>query len=89
MSHDGAESLFLTYVTELRERLRAAQQIAKANLQEGKCKVKVAHDKKTVTRTFKEGDSVLLQDDTLRRKRSKKLESLWRGLYLVIKKIRK
>lgn len=64
------------YVTELKERLRATQRIAKANLQEEKNKAKEAYNKKTVIRIFKEGDRVLLHDEALRCRRSKKLKSL-------------
>lgn len=74
------------YVSELRERLRAAHQVAKANLQEGNTKAKECFDKKTSLNKFTVGDKVLLFDEALRRGRSKKLEALWRGPYLVLKK---
>jgi len=36
---------------------------------------------------FKIGDKVLLQEETLRRRRSKKLEAPWTGLYRVTEKL--
>lgn len=64
------------YVSELRERLRAAHQIAKTNLQEEKVKAKECFDKKANLSKFVAGDKVLLFDEALRRGRSKKLEAL-------------
>ena len=43
--------------------------------------------KKTKETQVKIGDKVLLYDETLRRGRSKKLESLWTGPYTIIEKI--
>jgi len=38
-------------------------------------------------KTFRIGDKILLQDETLRRGRSKKLEASWTGPYRVIEKL--
>lgn len=74
------------YVSELREKLRAAHKIAKSNAQEEKVKAKQYYDKRANQVTFQEGDKVLLYDETLRRGRSKKLETLWCGPYVIIKR---
>jgi len=46
-----------------------------------KLKQKYNTTKKAREITFKVGDKVLIYDETLRRGRSKKLESLWTGPY--------
>ena len=72
------------YAQELKERLRAANQVAKENLKEEKQKAKQYSDRKSKKIHFKLGDKVLLHDETLRRGRSKKLDSQWTGPYVVI-----
>ncbi|XP_011859870.1 PREDICTED: uncharacterized protein LOC105557283 [Vollenhovia emeryi] len=74
------------YAQELKERIRAANQIAKANSKEEKEKSKKYYDKKAKETSFKVGDKVLLLDETLRRGRSKKLEPEWIGPYTVMEK---
>ncbi|XP_018398570.1 PREDICTED: uncharacterized protein LOC108776451 [Cyphomyrmex costatus] len=69
------------YAQELKERLRATNQIAREHIKEEKIKAKKYHDKKTKEVKFKIGDKVLLYDETLRRGRSKKLNALWTGPY--------
>jgi len=66
--------------------LRATQQVAKSHINEAKIKAKIA-DQDTNTKTFKIGDKVLLQDETLQRGRSNKLEAPWTGLYRVTEKL--
>ena len=56
------------YAQELRERIRAANQVAKENLRKEKQKVKDYHDRKAKEITFRPGDKVLLHDETLRRR---------------------
>ncbi|XP_018402807.1 PREDICTED: uncharacterized protein LOC108779800 [Cyphomyrmex costatus] len=65
------------YAQELKERLRATNQIAREHIKEEKIKAKEYHDKKAKEIKFKIGDKVLLYDETLRRGRSKKLDALW------------
>jgi len=74
------------YAQELRERLRATNQLAKDHLQEEKFKAKLQYDKGVNKKIFKIGDKVLLLDETVRRGRSKKLESQWVGPYTIIAK---
>lgn len=74
------------YAMELKEKLRAAHQVAKENLKEEKIKAKTYYDKKARKNTFKTGNKVLLYDETLRRGRSKKLDALWTGPYTIIEK---
>jgi len=74
------------YAQELRERIRATNQLAKEHLKQQKERAKQQHDKEINKRTFKIGDKVLLYDETVRRGRSKKLESQWVGPYIVIEK---
>ena len=74
------------YAQELKEKLRAANKIARENLREEKTKAKDYYDKKTKETTHKVGDKILLHDETLRRGRSKKLESPWIGPYVILEK---
>lgn len=74
------------YAQELKQRLRATNQIAKERLKEEKRKSKEYHDKKSKEIKFKVGDKVLLYDETLRRGRSKKLDALWIGPYIILEK---
>ncbi|KAL6427160.1 hypothetical protein ACFW04_008661 [Cataglyphis niger] len=67
------------YVQELKERLRATNQFAKEPIKEKKIKAKKQYDKNTREIKFKVGDKVLMYDETLRCRRSKKLESLCIG----------
>ncbi|KAM0735227.1 Retrovirus-related Pol polyprotein from transposon 412 [Formica fusca] len=73
------------YAQELKEKLRATNQLAKEHIKE-KFKAKKQYDKSTREIKFKVGDKVLVHDETLRRGRSKKLESLWTGPYVIIEK---
>lgn len=75
------------YAQELKERLRAANRVARENLREKKEKAKRYYDKNARTITFKVGDKVFVHDETLRKGRSKKLESLWIGPYEIVAKI--
>lgn len=75
------------YAQELKERIRATNQIAKEHIREEKIKVKEQYDKRAKQTTFKVGDKVLLHDETVRRGRSKKLDSLWIGPYIITDKI--
>jgi len=75
------------YAEELKQKLRATQQLAKAHSKEAKIKAKMYADKDVNSKTFKIGDKVLLQDETLRRGRSKKLDAQWTGPYRVVEKI--
>jgi len=71
------------YAQELRERLRATNQLAKDRLKEEKFKSKLQYDKSVNEKIFKIGDKVLLHDETVRRERSKKLETQWVGPYTI------
>jgi len=79
--------LYDDYAEELKQKLRATQQLAKAHLNEAKIKAKMYTDKDINLKTFKIGDKVLLQDETLRRGCSKKLDAQWTGPYRVVDKI--
>jgi len=74
------------YAQELKERLRATNQLAREHVKDEKIKAKLQYDKNTKEISFKVGDKVLVFDETLRRGRSKKLESLWTGPYKIIEK---
>lgn len=74
------------YAHELKERLRVGNKVARENLNQEKQIAKNQYDKKVNNKMFKVGDKVLLYDETLRRGRSKKLESLWVGSYTIIEK---
>ncbi|KAM0729433.1 Retrovirus-related Pol polyprotein from transposon 297 [Formica fusca] len=74
------------YAQELKEKLRASQQVAKEHLKNEKIKTKENYDKKTKEIKLKVGEKVLLYDETVRRGRSKKLDSLWTGPYTIIEK---
>lgn len=49
-------------------------------------KTKKQYDKKTNDVEFKIGEKLLLQDETVRRGRSKKLSNQWIGPYIIIKR---
>ncbi|XP_011702402.1 PREDICTED: uncharacterized protein LOC105458634, partial [Wasmannia auropunctata] len=74
------------YAQELRERLRAANQIAKGNAQQAKQQAKKQYDKSVKREIFEIEDKVLLYNEALRRGRSKKLESQWAGPYTILEK---
>ncbi|KAM0737154.1 Retrovirus-related Pol polyprotein from transposon 412 [Formica fusca] len=74
------------YAQELKEKLRASQQIAKKHIKNEKIKTKENYDKKTKEIKLKVGEKALLYDETVRRGRSKKLDSLWTGPYTIIEK---
>jgi len=75
------------YAQELREKIRATNQLAKDHLKQEKVKAKLQYDKRVNEKTFKVGDKILLYDETIRRGRSKKLESQWIGPYTITKKL--
>jgi len=50
-------------------------------------KAKKQYDKRTHIAKFRVGDQVLLYNETVRRGRAKKLETLWIGPYVIIKKL--
>jgi len=53
------------YAKELKQRLRATQQVAKSHINEAKIKAKIYANQDSNIKTFKIGDKVLLQDETL------------------------
>jgi len=75
------------YAQELRKKIRAINQIAKDHLKQEEIKAKLQYDKSINEKTFKIGDKVLLHDETVRRRRSKKLESQLIGPYTITEKI--
>jgi len=75
------------YAEELKQRLRATQQVVKSHINEVKIKAKIYADKDNNTKTFKIGDKVLLQDEMLRRERPEKLETPWTGPYRITEKL--
>jgi hypothetical protein len=72
------------FLTELKTRLQAAHQVARERLISSKEKSKEYYDRNTKETTLKVGDQVLLYDETVRRGRSKKLNSQWLGPYDII-----
>jgi len=74
------------YAEELKEKIRATNQIARENIREEKQKSKKHYDKSTKEIEFKIGDQVLIYDETLRRGRSKKLDAKWKGPYVILEK---
>jgi len=74
------------YAQQLKERLRATNRLAREHVKDEKIKAKLQYDKKAREIIFKVGDKVLINDETLRRGRSKKLESLWTRPYKIIEK---
>jgi len=55
------------YAQELRERIRATNQLAKEYLKQEKEKAKQQYDKTINKRTFKIGDKILLYDEIVKR----------------------
>ena len=74
------------YAQELKERLRATSQIARENAIQAKNQAKIQYDKNVKKESFRVGDKVLLYDETVRRGRSKKLDSQWTGPHIVLEK---
>jgi len=74
------------YAQELREKIRATNQIARKNVGEGKQKSKEYYDKSAKETKFKISDKVLIYDEALRRGKSKKLNAKWRGPYTILEK---
>jgi transposase InsO family protein len=72
------------YVTELKNRLQTAHQVAKENLLSSKARSKEHFDRETERLELQVGDRVLLYDETVRRGRSKKLSSQWIGPYEIV-----
>ena len=58
---------YADYAQELKERLRATNQVAKDNLTEKKLKSKEHYDRTAKETKFKIGDKVLIYDETLRK----------------------
>jgi len=56
-------------------------------LNEAKIRAKTYAVKDINLKTFKIGDKILLQDETLRQGRSKKLDAQWTGPYRIVEKI--
>lgn len=73
------------YAHELKSRLQSSYEKAKEQLIKNKEKHKEHYDQKVNFKLFQPGDKVLLFDETLRRGRSQKLQTQWRGPYEVIK----
>jgi hypothetical protein len=71
-------------LTELKLRLQTSHEVARERLISHKEKSKEYYDKGTRETTLKVGDKVLLYDETVRRGRSKKLNSQWLGPYDII-----
>ena len=64
------------YAKKLKEQLQAINRIAREHIIKAKLTAKQQYNKNTKVISFKLGDKVLLHDETLRRGRSKKLDSL-------------
>ena len=73
------------YAQEIREQLRAVDEVAREQLQSARERSEKGCDKQARGIDFKAGDKVLLYDESVRRGRSKKLESKWIGPYRIIK----
>lgn len=72
------------YVEELRLRLQTCYTRAREGLLKSKVKSKEYYDRGSKTELFREGDKVLLYDESVRRGRSRKLSAQWVGPYVVI-----
>ncbi|KAJ8050799.1 hypothetical protein HOLleu_04137 [Holothuria leucospilota] len=71
------------YVVDLQERLEKTCELARAEMKRAKVKNKRYYDRKAKTRTFKEGDEVLLLIPT----ESNKLLMQWKGPYKIEAKL--
>ena len=70
------------YITNLRERMRCAQELARSNLEAAQGKMKAQYDKGTKCREFEKGDRVLLFDNTACRP----LQAKYRGPFVVLER---
>jgi transposase InsO family protein len=73
------------YAKELESRLQSSYAVARRNLETAKLNKK-NYDRHTRVPKFEIGNSVLVQDESVRRGRSKKLEAAYIGPYHIIKK---
>ena len=64
--------------------MQVAHAVAQDKLIASKARSKADYDKKIVPIAVKEGDRVLLFDESVRRGRSKKLSAQWIGPYIVL-----
>lgn len=71
------------YVLTLLKRLRESQELAQINMAEAQQRSKVYYDRSARTRTFKEGDKVLI----LRSSKANKLEVAWDGPVTIKQKL--
>lgn len=74
-----------SYVKELEARLRSSYAMARRNLETAKLDNKRNYDKRTFVPKFEVGSKVLVQDESVRRGRSKKLEAAYVGPYEIIR----
>lgn len=74
------------FVAETKFKLQYSHEKAKESIQKTKQNNKNLYDKKSKPEVFNVGDKVLLNNKTLRKGRSKKLEALWVGPYEIIER---
>lgn len=74
-----------SYVNKLRARMQEAHNVARDSIVQHKQTNKEHYDKRQNPKEFKIGDKVLLYDESVRRGRSRKLDSQWRGPFEVVK----
>ena len=67
----------------MQSRMKCAHELARNNFEVAQGKMKVQYDKRSKMREFKEGDLVLLYDNTV----CKPLQARYRGPYLVLRKL--
>ena len=75
---------FDDYLSELKTKLQVSRKLAKDNILQGKQKSKENYDNKILNHKIKEGDLVLLLDESTKKGLSKKLSPQWLGPYKVV-----
>lgn len=73
------------FVLELKDKMQRMHQSAREFSNRCKLKSKEYYDRTQNPKQFKAGDKVLLYDESVRRGRSRKLGSLWRGPFMVVR----
>lgn len=73
------------YVLELKEKMRQMHQCARQHNKQCKEKNKEYYDRDQNPKEFRTGDQVLLYDESVRRGRSRKLDTQWRGPFTVVR----
>ena len=77
----------VTYVDELTSNLDKVQRLARSHLKKAQVHQKRDYDLRLHTNSFNLGDTVLIIDTTQSKGKSPKLQTLWKGPFVITKKL--